>query len=77
MKKKKKKGEAQYRIKALRELKTLIRNKVVRYWWYDEKEITYFYSTKKNYSYIKIKTSKEAFGWKCTRPSLDAKWNYR
>lgn len=29
--KKKKKGEAQYRIKALRELKTLIRNKVVRY----------------------------------------------
>lgn len=28
---KKKKGEAQYRIKALRELKTLIRNKVVRY----------------------------------------------
>lgn len=31
MKKKKKKGEPQYRIKALRELKTLIRNKVVRY----------------------------------------------
>lgn len=31
MKKKEKKGEPQYRIKALRELKTLIRNKVVRY----------------------------------------------
>lgn len=44
--------------------------KIVIIWW---ERNSILLQHKKNYSYIKIKTSKEAFDEKCTRPSLDAR----